>query len=262
MSGQMSSADPSSAFTNPLGNTAADPYGPDGTNAWLGNGFGSGQTGGSSVNNQPGNAISGATGGLGMDNIFGNLLSQNPEVQTYNNANSFLGENIFSQNPGQGIMDALEPVFQRNLQFGLGQMANRAPSVSTSAMQLEGTDLTRQALQDFNLLGAQSMQQGVNQQLSGLPTLGGLSNQAGMNPMNRALGVGNLALGGRGQDLQNQQSLLNMGQQQQQFNSLFGLQQDQQQWNQNTGAALELLMQLIPMLGPTAKQTVAIGGGG
>jgi len=196
----------------------------------------------------------------GLADIFSGLLSQNPEGQTFDLANNLLGQNFFDQNPGQGVIDALEPVFQRNLSFGLGDLANRAPSVSNSAMQLEGTDLTRQALQDFNVLGAQALQQGLSQQLSGLGTLGTLAGQAGQNPMTRALGVGNLALTGRGQDYQNQQALTNLAQQQQQFNSMFGLQQNQQNWNQNAGAALQLLMSILPMLGPTGYQTVAQGG--
>ena len=79
-------------------------------------------------------------------------------------------------------------------------------------MALQGTDLSRQALQDFNVLGAQSLQKGLDQQLSGLDTLGNLSNQAGMNPMNRATDVSRVGLTGQAQQYQNEQYYMNLAQ--------------------------------------------------
>jgi hypothetical protein len=188
------------------------------------------------------------------------LLQQNPEQQAFNTGMDLLNNQFFGQNPGQGVMDALQPVFQQNLDYGLGQLSNRAPSVSNSAMRMEGQDLTQRALNDFNLMGSQAMLQGQQNQLGGLGAMQGLAGQAGMNPFNRALGAGGLANQGMQIGNQHQQAMMNLAQQQQQFQSQFGLAQNQQWFNQNVMPSLQLLMSMLPMLGPTGYQTVAMGG--
>jgi len=123
----------------------------------------------------------------------GSFLNQNPEQQAYNLAQQPL-QNIAQGGAAGGIMGALQPIFQRNLQFGLGELRNFAPSTANQALQRQGTDLTTQALQDFNLLGAQTGLQGQQNQIGALQTLGGLAGQAGQAPFGQALQAGQLGL--------------------------------------------------------------------
>lgn len=119
------------------------------------------------------------------------LLDQNPEMQTFDIAKGILGG---QQNPGQGVVNALQPVFNQNLQSSLGQLRNFAPSVFNSQTGLEGGNVAQRAMNDFNLLAAQALQQGVGQQQQGLGILGQLAGQAGNGAFNRALGAGSLGL--------------------------------------------------------------------
>lgn len=112
------------------------------------------------------------------------LSEQNPEMETFELGKSILGG---QQNPGQGVMQALQPVFNQNLQQGLGQLRSAAPSVFGTGFAGQGVDLTSRALNDFNLLAAQALQQGVSQQQQGLGILGQLAGQAGNNGFNRNL---------------------------------------------------------------------------
>lgn len=80
-------------------------------------------------------------------------------------------------NPGQGVVDAMQPVFQQNLTNAFGQLRSSAPSIFNSAQQLQGTDLSRQALNDFNLMAAQALQTGVGQQQNAASILSQLLGQ-------------------------------------------------------------------------------------
>lgn len=112
-----------------------------------------------------------------------NYLNQPaPEQQALNTAMPFL-QNLLTQNPGQGMLDALKPSFDRNL-----AQANQQGGRFASGNAI----LRSRALDDFNLLGAQALQQGHNQQLQGVDALRLLSGQAGQNPFQRILGAGQL----------------------------------------------------------------------
>ena len=177
------------------------------------------------------------------------LQQQAPESQAFNQAQKLLGGEggiLSGQNSGQAIIDALQPIFDRNVQGGLTQLQNSAPSVFGSGFGQAGGDVVQRALQDFNLLGSQALQQGQQTQLGGLGVLGQLAGQAGQNPFQRLLGAGQLAQG--------QQSL---DQQQGQFDSQFGLTQQQQQFNQAIQPLLALLQSVFGFVGGgTGLQTV------
>ena len=198
------------------------------------------------------------------------LLSSAPEVDILNQLQQSLG-GIFQQNPGQGVIDALTPIFDRNLSRGLGELRNTAPSVFNSGLGLEGTDLTARALQDFNLTAAQALQQGVGQQIQGGQLLGSLAGQAGQNPFGRALGLaglnsqtglglGNLSLGNLQAGNQHQQAMTSLAQQQNQFANQFALAQNAQQFNQTVNPTLQLLLAALGMVGPTGFQTITAQG--
>ena len=190
-------------------------------------------------------------GGSGMASSTGpgmieSLLSQNPEQQTFDFSKNFLQQpgGILGQggNAGAGIMAALQPLFQQNLRFGINELTNSVPSVHNSGAAITGADVTSRAMNDYNVLAAQAMQQGQQTSLSGLGMLGQLAGQAGNGAFNRALGAGQLTT----------QRDLGMSQ--------LNQQQQQQQWNQTVNPTLQLLLAALGMATPTAYQTVVNQG--
>lgn len=83
-------------------------------------------------------------------------------------------------NPGQDVLNAAQPVFQRNL--GLAQ--------EQGARFSSGNELLRtQALNDFNLFGANVLQQGLDQQMRALLGAGDLRLQGQMPLIQQLLGA-------------------------------------------------------------------------
>lgn len=235
-----------------------------------------------------GQGMLGAGGSAGDANSMRSLASGTsvtPEIQ-----NALTGQ--LTSNPGQGVMNALQPVFNQNLQSAFGQLRSSAPSIFNSAQQLQGTDLARQSLNDFNLLSSQALQQGVGQQQNAASILGqllGQNKQLNMQGFSQAgqLGQGNAAalgslgqgaagadmsalqtlLGGAGQAGQGQFGRLNqaaqtgMGAQQQgeqsrQFNLQYDLAAQNQAYNQSMNPTLQLLLAAMGLSEPTGLQTV------
>lgn len=97
------------------------------------------------------------------------LLPQTSALQQQ--GNSFL-QNLLKQTPGQGVLDAATPIFNRNLQQGADILRQSGPRFNSNTERLVANQ-GQQALQDFNLFSQQVMQEGVNQQLTGA----GLVNQ-------------------------------------------------------------------------------------
>jgi hypothetical protein len=152
--------------------------------------------------------------------IQGLLGQPAPEQIAFEQAQGALGnlmgglQNPFTDmgafNQAEQVNQAAQGLFQQNLQRAQGGLASMAPGRFSSALAQQGVDLSSQALQDFNLFQQQNLMQGLglqNQQqqaalqfmlgAGGLQTeaaqtLGGLAGQAGMNPMERALGAGAL----------------------------------------------------------------------
>lgn len=186
------------------------------------------------------------------------LLEQNPEMQAFTQAQQLLGGN--AGNAGQNVVNAMQPVFQQNLQHSLGALRNMSPSTFNTGIQGQGADLARASLNDFNLQAAQALMQGQGQNATNMGVLGQLAGQAGNGAFNRMLGAGQLAgqqeLGLRSQDLQRQLGLMQLAQQQQQFMSNYGLQSQQQAYNQAVNPTLQLLLAALGQATPTAFQTV------
>jgi hypothetical protein len=133
-------------------------------------------------------------------------------------------------NRAEQTLQAGLPMFDRNLQAGMRGVNTSAPNRFSSRLAEEGRDVTTQALQDYNLfannalmqgqqlqsqernnalnfqLGARNLQQGaVNQtnqanlqgrqnQIQGAGVLGQLAANAGNNPFQRAMGMGQFGL--------------------------------------------------------------------
>lgn len=179
--------------------------------------------------------------GAGM---LGNQLQNNPEMDVFNQMRQMFsgpGGMLGTGGGGQAVVDAMKPVFQQNLKFGLNELTNRVPSVHNSGAAIEGADLTSRALNDFNLMGAQALMGGQQNTLGAGNLLGQLAGQAGNGQFGRTLAAGQAAT----------QRDLGMGQ--------LGLQQQQQQWNQTVNPTLQLLLAALGAATPTAYQTIVPG---
>ena len=109
-------------------------------------------------------------------NQFSNMAS--PEMQALNTAFPML-QNMMMGNNASGV-DALQPVFEQNLNTASNKLTATAPGgrFSSGMLQAQG-QLGQQSTNDYNLLASQMIQQGLNRQLQAATTLGGLSSQAG-----------------------------------------------------------------------------------
>ena len=102
-----------------------------------------------------------------------------PETRAFDQAMPAL-QQILNGKPGQGIIDALQPSFDRNL-ASANQVGGRFGS---------GNAIMRsRAVDDFNLLGAQAAQQGISQQMQAAQVLGMLGESAGQGPWARLMGA-------------------------------------------------------------------------
>lgn len=149
-----------------------------------------------------------------------------PEQQAFDMSHPAL-QAILGGKPGQGIMDALQPKFDQNL-----AQANQQGGRFGSANAV----MRSNALNDYNLLGAQAAQQGQQTQLQAANILGVLGGQAGQNPFSRMMGA-------------------------------YGVgQQDANQQDQGTQRRLQMLMQLLgvgqqaSLGGPTVQTQAASPG--
>ena len=112
-----------------------------------------------------------------LQNVFGSPLS--PGIS--NTLTNF----ATGQNPGQNVLNAYQPLFQRNLQ----EIQGSGPRFSS------GNDQLRQrALQDYNAFAGNTLMQGQQQQIGAALGLGGLQNQS-QNPLMQQL-LSNLFGGG------------------------------------------------------------------
>jgi hypothetical protein len=146
------------------------------------------------------------------------LNQQAPEQRALEQASPML-QNILNSKPGAGVMDALQPHFQTNLAIANDQGGRFG---SSNAI------LKSQAVNDYNLLGAQAAQQGQQTQLQAGNMLGMLSGQAGQNPFQRLMGGYGIGAQGAGQQDIGTQRMLQMlgtlmgGAQQASFNVPYG----------------------------------------
>lgn len=108
-------------------------------------------------------------------------------------------QGILNGRPGQGIMDALQPHFDRNL-ASANQQGGRFGSANAI--------LRSRAVEDYNLLGARAAETGINQQMQAAQVLSLLANSAGQNPFARLVQGANVGAGDAQQaDLETQRRL-------------------------------------------------------
>lgn len=148
----------------------------------------------------PGGGLEQFFGGLGSpttplqrqstDAIGAFLRQPSPEERALQTSMPML-QNILDSRPGQGIMDALQPQFQRNL-ASANQQGGRFGSANAI--------MRGRALEDFNLLGANAAQQGQQTQLQAAQMLSMLANNAGQNPFARLMGAYGVGQQGAQQD--------------------------------------------------------------
>jgi len=138
-----------------------------------------------------------------MKSPFGQALNQfSFESDTYNDLRPGLLD-IFNQGrgPATSFFEAYEPIHQRNVQFGLGQLASAAPLANSSALATQGIDFATQEQQGFNLFAEQAQQNFLKSALEAAGMLGTLGQSAGsaverryINPITQLMGAaGNYA---------------------------------------------------------------------
>jgi hypothetical protein len=151
------------------------------------------------------NAFQGAQGafqGLGGQNLFGqanDVFSRLEGFNPFGSAQQSL-EGVLAQNPGQGMLEALRPQFERNM-----AAANQTGGRFGSANAI----LRSRAVDDYNLLGASALQRGTDQQINAANQLGMIGNSligarqaagqgmlgVGQGQLSQGLGVGQGLLG-------------------------------------------------------------------
>jgi hypothetical protein len=85
----------------------------------------------------------------------------------------------------EGLLSAAQPVFQQNLQFGLGALAAGAPTTRGSAFGNQAIDFATRQDQAFNLFVEQALQNFQGNQISAagqLGQIGAQQQQAVLNP--------------------------------------------------------------------------------
>src|SRR3990167_3684447 len=133
--------------------------------------------------------------------VWSNFLSQpNAATRANQQANPFL-TNLLSSTPGQGVLDAATPIFNRNLQQGADTLRQAGPRFNSNTERLIANQ-GQQAMQDFNLFSQQVMQQGINQQLQGAGLLGTLGTGADQSTLAGLTGAGGFANQQQGQIMQ------------------------------------------------------------
>lgn len=111
---------------------------------------------------------------------------------------------IMNSNSYQGILDASQPVFQRNMQMGADTLRQAGPRFNSNTERLVGQQ-GQQAMQDYNLFANQAFQQSQQNQLGAMNGLA-QGTLGGYNSMGNLLsGFGNYANQQAGQGLQQNQ---------------------------------------------------------
>ena len=96
----------------------------------------------------------------------------------------------------QGLLNAAQPVFEQNFQFGLGQLASAAPTTRGSAFGNQAIDFATRQDTAFNLFAEQALQNFQGNQISAANQLGNIGLQQQANTLNPTIA---LLLGALGQ---------------------------------------------------------------
>jgi hypothetical protein len=110
-----------------------------------------------------------AFGNVGKQNYFGGAEGVFNRLEGFNPFGAAQGsmEGILGANPGQGMLEALRPHFERNM-----AAANQTGGRFGSANAI----MRSRALDDYNLLGAQALQRGTDQQIAAAGQYGAMGN--------------------------------------------------------------------------------------
>lgn len=103
-------------------------------------------------------------------------------------------QSILQQGP-QGLLNAAQPVFEQNFQFGLSELGAAAPTTRGSAFGNQAIDFATRQDQAFNLFAEQALQNFQGNQISAASQLGQIGNQQQQNVLNPTLQLLLSALG-------------------------------------------------------------------
>lgn len=112
--------------------------------------------------------------------------------------------------PGQDILDASQPIFQRNMQMGADTLRQAGPRFNSNTERLIGEQGNR-AMQDYNLFSQNVMESGRSRQLQAAQVLGFLGGGADSANLANLQGAGSFANQMSGQNSSIMQALMNAG---------------------------------------------------
>jgi hypothetical protein len=192
-------------------------------------------------------------------NLWGNFLSQpSAQQRAMEQASPALLQQL-QGTPGQGVLNAASPIFQRNLQQGADILRQSGPRFNSNTERLVA-DQSGKAMQDFNLFTQNVMESGLQRQIGAAGTLGQLAQGVDQNQLAGLQGAGNFANQMQGNQMNLIGPLL-----QQMFGAAFGgggiqtpatLQETKPWWQQGLGALGQ-----IGSIAAQAKSGGLFGGG-
>jgi len=105
-----------------------------------------------------------------MDQLMPQWQNQAGDIRAFQNQLTGDYGKLMQQASGQGIIDAAQPVYQRNQQLGADILRQSGPRFASNTERLV-QEQGQRGMQDFNLFAQQAMESGRNQQLSALAGL-------------------------------------------------------------------------------------------
>lgn len=135
--------------------------------------------------------------GLG---VFANLLAQpTGQQRVFEQAMPAL-QAQFTGTPGGDVLNAAQPIFQRNLAEALSRQGEVGPRFA-SAAQREARTLEQQGLQDINLFSQQILESGRQRQIQAALAASQIGQGADQSILNILSGAGGFAQGAQGGQL-------------------------------------------------------------
>jgi len=126
-------------------------------------------------------------------NAIASTLGQNPTGQAQDALTGLLG-GIGGLGAGQQVVNALQPIQQRQAQQGLGQIQNSALGIGNTAAAQQGSGFLDQINQGFNAQNAGFLQQGQALDLQAQLGASGLLNTFANDQLGRQIGAGQFGL--------------------------------------------------------------------
>lgn len=123
---------------------------------------------------------------------YSNLLNGTTNAQTAFNSARGAIESQLQGVPGMDILNASQPIFQRNMQLGADTLRQAGPRFASNTERLVG-EQGQKAIQDYNLFSQNVMESGRARQLAAAGMLGQLGQGADASILANLTGAGGFA---------------------------------------------------------------------